>query len=154
LREVYVLHFHLGYLNTPWLGVVVKDDLRRGVYLFAFGEDFVELKLAHNVADRRLRFLRCGVEVVLHLRKREVRVHHAEIAHRVYFDGNVIARDDVLRGHVKSFDAQRDAIESLDRPENQAQPGRLGVGQHASETQHDSTLPLLADEDRAPEPDL
>ncbi len=109
--------------------------------------------MAHNAANRRLRFLRCGVEVVLHLRKRQVRVHHAEIAHRVYFDGDVIARDDVLRGHVKSFDAQRDAIESLDRPENQAQPGRLGVGQHASETQNDSTLPLLDDVERVPEPD-
>ena len=80
LRDIDLLDFHLRYLNTPGLGILVKDHLQLAVYLFALGEDLVELKLPDDAAQRGLRLLRSGVEIILHLRKREIRVHHAEIS--------------------------------------------------------------------------
>src|SRR5579859_5949 len=151
-RNIDLLHFHLSYLNTPRLRILVKDQLQLGVNLFAFGEDFVEFELADDAAQSGLRLLRSGVEIVLHLGKRQVCIHNAEVANRVYFNGNVIAGNDVLRRHVESFNAQRDAIKSLDGPEDQAQSGRLRFGHHASQTQNHSALPFLDDVERVPEP--
>src|SRR5207302_279195 len=153
LRDVDLLHFHLGYFNTPGFRILVKDRLQFSVDLFAFGEDFVEFELSDDAAQSGLRLLRSGIEVILHLRKGEVCVYHAEIAHRVYFDGDIVSRDDVLRGHIKRFDTQRDAIQSFDGPEDEAQSRRLCFRDHASEPQNDSAFPFLDHVKRVPEPD-
>ena len=103
--NVDLFHFHLGDLDAPGLGVLIEDDLQLGVYFVALRENFVELELADDAADRGLRELRCRVLIVLHLRHREIGVNDAEVANGVHFHGNVVARDDVLRRNVKRFDA-------------------------------------------------
>jgi hypothetical protein len=80
--------------------------LELGVNLFALRQDGVQLELADEAAERGLSELRGGVQVVLHLRKREIRVHHAEITDRVHLYGHVVARDDVLRRNVERLDSQ------------------------------------------------
>ena len=106
LGNIHLLDFNLRDFNTPGLGILVKDHLQLAVNFFAFGENLVELELADYAAQSGLRFLRSGVKIVLHLRKSEVGVDHAEIADRVHLHRDVIARDDVLRGDIERFDAQ------------------------------------------------
>ena len=76
---------------------------------------------------RRLRLLRSGIAIVLHLRKREVRVHDAEIADRVHFYGDVVPRDNVLR-RLRASRPQRHAIEVLNGPEADRSPAGLASG--------------------------
>ena len=69
-------------------------------------------------------FCEVAYKIILHLRKREIRVHHAEIRDRVDLHRDVVARDDVLRRHVQRFDPQRNPVQRLDRPEDDAQARR------------------------------
>ena len=67
VRQVHVLHFDGRDLDAPRLGPLVDDPLEHGVDLLAVAEQFVELHLAEHGAERRLRQLAGGVEVVLDL---------------------------------------------------------------------------------------
>ena len=80
------------------------------VQLLALGEQVVELRLAEHAAQRRLRELRGGVEVVLDLDDRAWRGSiDAEVDDRVDLHRDVVARDDVLRRHVVHHRAQAHA---------------------------------------------
>ena len=91
--------------------------------LLALGQQLVEVRLAADAAQRRLRDLRRGVEVVLHLHNRAVGVEDAEIEHGAYFDGDVVAGDDVLRGHVEGDGPQVEAEHLLDERDDVDDPG-------------------------------
>src|SRR5438309_2301595 len=66
--------------------------------------------------------------VVLHLRKGQVGVHHAEITNGVYFHGDVVARDDVLRRNVERLNPHVDAVQCFYRPKNKIYAGALRLG--------------------------
>src|ERR1700758_557427 len=104
LRDIDLFDLNLRYLDTPRLRILVKDLLQLGVNLFALGEDGVQFELAYQAAQSGLRELRSCVQVVLHLRKGEIRVDYAEVADRVYFYGDVVASDYILRRHIECFD--------------------------------------------------
>src|SRR5215470_5087936 len=82
LRNIDLLDLYLRYLDTPRLRILVKDYLQLRVYLFALGEDLVQFELAQHAAQIGLRKLGSGIQVVLHLRYGEIRVHHAVVTHR------------------------------------------------------------------------
>src|SRR5580704_7698529 len=115
LRNIDLFDLNLSYLDTPRLGILVKDLLQLGVNLFALRKDGVELELADEAAQGRLRKLRSSVEIILNLGEREIRIDHTKIADRVHLHGNVVASDHVLRGHVERFDSQRDSRQLVDR---------------------------------------
>ena len=87
-------------------------------------EQLVQLGLAEHRAQRGLRELAGGVEVVLHLHHRALRVDDAEVDHRVDLDRDVVAGDHVLRRHVEHHGAQGDPHHPVERPEDEARgPG-------------------------------
>ena len=61
LRDIYLLHLNLGYLDTPRLGILVKDLLQLGVNLFALRKDGVQFELSDQAAQRGLRQLRSSI---------------------------------------------------------------------------------------------
>ena len=76
------------------------------VDLLPLREEFVEFGLPADRPQRRLGELGRRVEVVLHADDRPVRVDDAEIENGAHLDGDVVPRDDVLRGNVHRHDAQ------------------------------------------------
>src|SRR6266849_6131285 len=153
LGNIDLLHFDFGDFDAPRLGVLVENDLKFGIHLIALRENFIELELPHDAAQRSLRELRRRVLIVLHLRHREVCVHNAEVTDGIHFHGDVVTRDDVLGWYIQSFEAQIDAIERLDRPKNQPQARSFGLGQQTAEPQDHAAFPLFDDVERIPEPD-
>src|SRR6266852_305548 len=152
LGDVDLFDFDFTDLDAPRLGFRVENDLEFGINFVALGEDFVQFELADHAADGGLRELRGSVLIILHLGERQIGVDDAEIADRVHFHGDVVAGDDVLRRDVERFDAQAHARERFDGPEDEIQPGALGLRQHAAETQHHTAFPFLDDVQRIPEP--
>ncbi len=118
LGYVHLFDFHFADLDAPGLGVLIENDLQLGVYAVALRENFVQFKLTDDAADGGLRQLGNRVLIILHLRQRHVGIDDAEITYGVYFNGDVVAGDDVLWRDVERFDAERDAIESFYGPED------------------------------------
>ena len=97
----------------------VEDLLQLLVQPVALGQQIVELRLSEHAAQRGLRELRRGVDVILDLDDGPARIDHAEIDDRIHLHRDVVARDDVLRRHVVDDGAQADAHDAIDRPEDQ-----------------------------------
>ena len=89
----------------------------------------------------------------MHLGEGHVGVDYAEVADRVYFYGDVVAGDDVLRRNVQGFDTEGDAVESFDGPENQIQACAFGHRQEAAEAEDYAAFPFFDDVEGVPEPD-
>src|SRR5262249_10982818 len=123
--DVDVLDLHRGYLDAPGIGLRVEYALNVEIQLVALGEELVELMLAENGAQRRLRELARRLEEVRNLDDRPLRIYHPEIEHRVHFDGNVVARDDVLRRNVEHYDAQVDSDHLLNERNEHDEPRPL-----------------------------
>src|SRR5260370_21536295 len=152
-RNVHLLDFNLADFDAPGFGILVENDLQFRIQFVALREDFIQFELPDDAAQRGLGQLRSGVLIILHLRHGQVGVDYPEIANRVDFHRNVVAGDDVLRGNVERFQPHIDAIQRLNGPENQVKASRLCLGEQASEAQHYTTLPLLNDVQRIPDPD-
>ena len=116
LGNVHLLHFHFGDFDAPGFRVGIEYDLKLGVDFVTLGENFIQFELPDDAAESGLRELRRRVLIILDLGEGQIRIHHAEVAHRVDFHGDVVARDDVLRRHVERFQPQTDAIQSFNRP--------------------------------------
>ena len=58
-------------------------------------------------------------------------------------DGDIVAGDDVLRRHIEGDDAQADADETVNGPEDEDQAGPLGHRQEAPEAEDDGALVLV-----------
>src|SRR5215217_1264969 len=65
--QVDVLHLHVGDLDAPRVRARVEHLLDFVVDALALAEELVQLHLTQNRAERRLRELAGGVEIVLHL---------------------------------------------------------------------------------------
>src|SRR4029077_8348491 len=153
LRNIDLFDLNLRYLDTPRLGILVKDLLQLGINLFALRQDGVQLELTDQATKSRLGQLRCGIQVILDLRERQVGIHNAEVAYRVHFYRDVVTRDHVLRRDVERFNSQRDACELVDRVQNKLQARALRLRQHSSQAQDHAALPFLNDIHGIEQPD-
>ena len=93
----------------------------------ALGEQLVEVGLAQDAAQRGLRLLAGGVEVVLDLDHGLQRVHHAEVDDRVHLHADVVAGDHVLGRHVEDDGAQADPHHAVDGPGHDDEARALGL---------------------------
>ena len=153
LRQVHGLHRHLGDLHAPGVGVQVDDLLQPQRQPLALGEQLVEVGLAEDAAQRRLRLLARGVEEVLDGDHRLQRVHHPEVDDRVHLHGDVVAGDHVLGRHVEDDRAQAHPHHAVDGPGHDDEPGALGLRQHLAEPEDDAALVLVQDLDRQQQPE-
>src|SRR6266478_939876 len=143
--NIHLLDFHFGDLDAPGFGVLIENDLQFAVDLVTLGENFVQVKLSDDAAQRGLRQLRSGVLKICHLRQRQIGIHHTEVTYRVYFNRDVVVGDDVLRWNVQRFETQADAIERFDRPENKIHATAFGHWQQTPEPKNDSAFPFFDD---------
>ena len=119
----------------------------------ALGEQLVEVGLAEDAAQGRLRLLAGGVEVVLDLHHRLHRVHHPEVDDRVHLHAHVVAGDHVLGRHVEHDRAQADAHHAVDGPGHDDEPRALGLRQQLAEAEDDAALVLVQDLHREQQPE-
>ena len=98
-----------------------RMDLQPAVQLLALGEQIVQFHFAQNRAQRGLRQLLDGVAIILQFHERLLRADHAEINNGIHLQRNVIAGNDVLRGHIPGHHAQGNPHQLIDRPEDEDQ---------------------------------
>ncbi len=111
------------------------------------GEEFVEVDFAEDGAQGGLGELRGLVDVVRDLDDGLDGIDDAQGDDGVDLEGDVVARDDVLRGDLHRFLAERDADDLVERAKDEDDPGTRGVVPHAAEPEDDSPLVLLQDLD-------
>src|SRR5208283_4034378 len=140
-------HFHRDDLDAERLGALVDDGLNPQVELVAMAQHLVQLHLAQHRTQRGLGKLGGLVDVVGDLDGGVVGIHHVERDHRVHFQGNVVAGDDVLGRNLEHLLAQREAHYLVDGPENQDDTRPLGRPQDAAQTENHTALILLQDLD-------
>ena len=147
LVDVDVLDLDVRHLDAPRIGLLVEHFLDVAVQLLALGEEFVQLVLTEDRAQRGLRELAGRLIEVRHLDDGELRVDHPKINHGVHLHGHVVARDHVLRRHVEDARAQIHAHHLLDRrhDDDQARPHHAV---EAPEEEHHAALVLAQDLDR------
>ena len=109
LVEVDVLDLDVGDLDSPRVGLRVKDLLYVGIQSLAFGEHFVEFVFSENDPQSRLRKLRGGHQEVLDLDDCLLRVDNAEEDYGIDLDRHVVALDHVLWRDIHRHHAQIDA---------------------------------------------
>src|SRR5581483_701038 len=153
LGHVDLLHFHGGDLHAPGVGVLVEDALQAEVDLVAVREQLVELHFAEHGAQRGLRELRRLVAVVVHRDHGAHGIADLEEDDRVHLQGNVVARDDVLRRDFERLLLQRHAADAVHRLEYEDDARTLRPAEHASEAQDHAALPLVQDLDAAQQVD-
>jgi hypothetical protein len=129
-------------------GSVVDHLLQHLAQVLALGEQLIEVGLAQDAAQRRLRLLARGVEEVLHRDHGLLRVHHPEVHNRVHLDRDVVARDHVLRRHVEHHGAQAHPHHAVDRPGHDDEARALRPRQHLAQPEDDTPLVLVQDLDR------
>ena len=79
--------------------MLIECGLQFHVEFLALPEQLVQLDFAQNAAQSGLRELRGRVKIIRHLDHRLGRLDDAEIDHGIHLHGDVVARDDVLRGY-------------------------------------------------------
>ena len=67
-----------------------------------------------------------------------------KINHGVNLDGDVVARDHVLRRHLERVDAQRHPHDAVDRREHQDDARALWLRQHPAQAENHAALVLGA----------
>src|SRR6266478_7012542 len=150
--NVHLLDFDFGDLDAPGFGILIENDLQFAVDIVTLGENFVQVKLSDHTAQRGLRQLRSGILKICDLRQRQIGIHNAEVTYRVYFNGDVVVSDDVLRRNVERFEAQTDAIKGFDGPENKIHSAAFGLRQQTSEPKNYTAFPFFDDIKRVLDP--
>src|SRR3974390_244067 len=140
LGKVYLLDFHQGHLDAPSRGLVIENGLQAQVEFFTLAQQFVKFHFAQHAAKGGLRELRGGVEKVGHLDDGQARFDDPEIDYRVHLDGDVVARDNVLRGNFQSVDAEGDADHPGERGEYQDHARPLRLRQQPAQPEDDAAL--------------
>ena len=133
--------------------MLVEDRLDARVEHVAVRQQLVELHLAEDRAERRLRELRRLVAVVEHLDHGAPRLDDAKEDDRVDLQRDVVARDDVLRRHLERLLSQRDAHHPVDGGEDQEDARTFCVRQQPSQSEDHAAFVLGQDLDRAEEVD-
>ena len=105
----------------------VQNRLQAEIEFFALAQQLVQFSFAEHAAQRGLRQLRSGVKEVGHFHYRQPRLDHAKIHHRIHLDGDIVARDHVLRRHLQRIDPQRNAHHLIDRREHQNHARPFGL---------------------------
>ena len=57
LGQVHLLHFHLGHLDAPGLGMLIENGLQARVELFALGEQIIQFHFTQHRTKAGLRQL-------------------------------------------------------------------------------------------------
>src|SRR5208282_6073770 len=115
LRQVNVLELDEHDLDSPRLGLGIDDRLDARVDFVALAQELVEFGLPAYGAQRGLRELHGGEQVICHLGDCARRIDHPEVEHRTHLDGHVVLGDYVLRRDVEHYSTQIDP----DHPLNQ-----------------------------------
>jgi hypothetical protein len=136
LVEVHVLDLDVHDLDAPRVGGFIQRHLQRVVDRIALGENFVQFMLAQYRAQARLRQLAGRLEKLRHFQHGFLRIHHAEIHHRIDPHRHVVQRNDILRRHVHHRDPQVHADHALHGRQQQHQAGSLGPGIPAQGKDH------------------
>jgi len=118
------------------------------VELLPRGQDLVELHLAADASKRRLRELRGGIEKVLHLDDRLHGLDDAEIDDGVDLDGNVVPRDDVLRGDIHGDRPHVHADHAVHDGNEDDEAGPLD-GNDPAQPENDGPFIFVEDPDRS-----
>src|SRR6266511_2876247 len=100
-RDLDVLDLDDRDLHAPGRSGVVDDLLQDRVDLVALGQELVQLVLAEDATERRLRDLRGGDHEVLDLHDRLLGIDDAEVGDGVHADRDVVLRDHLLRRDVE-----------------------------------------------------
>lgn len=140
LREIDLFYLDIGDLDPPWFGVSVDDLLQFLVDLFPLGEDVVEIGLAQHAAQRGLRKLGGGGEIVLYIYNGFLRLDHPEINHRIDLDGDIVLGDDVLRRHIQNHGAQADLYHFIYYRDQEDQAGTPDRHQSTQPEDHASFI--------------
>src|SRR5579871_1393241 len=111
-------------------------------------QQLIELDFAKHGAKGCLRELRGLVNVVRHLDSGSVRIDNVEGDDRIHFDGDVIARDDVLGRHFEHLLAKGDANHLVEGTENQNDTRPLGSWERSAEAEDDGAFVVAKDLDR------
>ncbi|MNS70839.1 hypothetical protein D3C72_1041890 [compost metagenome] len=89
--QVDVLDFHVRHLDAPCVGLRIQDLLHVVVQLVALGQHFVQVVLAQDRAQGRLRQFTGGLPEVLYLDHGAFRIDDAKVDDGVHFDRYVVA---------------------------------------------------------------
>ena len=89
----------------------------------------VHIVSAYYAPRYRLRELQRRVLVVLDLHDRSPGIDHAVVQDGAHLDGDVVARDDILRRHLEDHGAQPDAHHPVDRRKHEDDAGALWTRQ-------------------------
>src|SRR6266478_3444503 len=152
LVEIDALDLHGRHLDTPPLGLLVEHVLDVGIELVALGQHLVEVVLAEHPAQRGLRELAGGGEIVVDLNHRAIGIDDAEIDHGIDFDRYVVARNYVLGRHLVDDHPEIDPHHLLHQRHEQEEPRSLGAGV-TPEGEHDAALVFAQDPDRREQDD-
>src|SRR6185437_507095 len=106
-------------LHPEGLGGLVDDALDAQVELVPVAEQLIQFHFAKHAAQRGLRELRRLVDVVLHLDGGKIGLDDVERNHSIDLEGDVVARNHVLRRHFKHFLAQGNAYHLIERTKNE-----------------------------------
>ena len=109
-------------LDAPRVGLLVENRLEPMVDLLPSRKQLVQLDLAQDRPQGRLRELARRVVVVLDLDDRATWVHDPEVHDGVDFDRHVVPRDDVLWRNVVNHRPQGDPHHSVDDGNQQEKP--------------------------------
>ena len=112
-------------------------------------QQFVEFQFAQHGTQSCLRKLRSLVDVIGNFHDRLAGIDDTQKNDGVDFQGDVVARDDVLRRDLQGFLPQRNAHHAIDRSEHQDDARPFFPIQQASQPKDNAPLVLGQDLDRA-----
>ena len=126
--------------------MLVDNFLKVLVNLVALRKKLIELRLAENAAQRRLRELRSRKKEIFHFDNRLLRLHDPEIHHGVDLDRNVVLRNDILRMNVEDDGPQAHLNHPVDNRDEEDHTRPLGADEAAkAENYAPLILPKYAD---------
>jgi len=125
--------------------VTVDDGLDAEVELFAVGQEFVEIYFAEDGAESGLGKLRGLVDVVIDLDDGASGVDDAQGDDGIYFEGDVVAGDDVLRGDFHGLLTEGDADDLVEGAEDPDDARAFGGFFDASQPEDHASLVLFED---------
>ena len=147
LRHIDLLDLNRDDLQAEGRGVAVDDGLDALVEAVAVCQKLVKIDLAQHGPERRLGKLGGLVDVIGDVDDGVNGIDDAERDDRVDLQGDVVARDDVLRRNLHGLLAQAHADNRLHGGKDEDESGAGGLLADAPKLEDDGTLILLEDFD-------
>ncbi len=142
LGKAYVLHLDQADFDAPRFGSIVDDLLKLLVDLLPMSQQFIQLTLANDITQRRLREIPGCAPIIFDLNNGIRWVKHPEIYNGIHTDRHVVSGDCLLGGNVEGNNTQIHFYHAVHDGNNEKQPRPLGSDQPA-QTENDSALILL-----------